>query len=39
VACTPSDTDSSPNGLESPSLTSPSLESPSILESPAPSAS
>ena len=41
MACTPSDTGSSPgvDGLESPSLTSPSLESPVIMESPAPSAS
>ena len=46
MACTPSDTGSSPgvDGLESPSLTSPSLESPSlespvIMESPSPSAS
>ena len=41
MACTPSDTGSSPgiDGLESPSLTSPSLESPVIMESPSPSAS
>jgi hypothetical protein len=41
MACTPSDTGSSPgvDGLESPSLSSPSLESPVIMESPSPSAS
>jgi hypothetical protein len=41
MACTPSDTGSSPgiDGLGSPSLTSPSLESPVIMESPSPSAS
>jgi hypothetical protein len=40
VACSPSDTNSSPGGLESPSLGSPApLESPSVVESPSPSAS
>ena len=40
AACTPADTDSSPGGLESPSLGSPApLESPAGIESPAPSAS
>jgi hypothetical protein len=39
MACTPSDTGSSPGGLESPSLSSPSLESPATMESPSPSAS
>ena len=40
AACTPSDTGSSPGGLESPSLESPGgLESPSLMESPSPSAS